>query len=144
VLCVEVLEHVPNPSALLSEIARVLRKDGSLVMTVPWSARLHHVPHDYRRYTRYGLCALLEASGFVRTRVEERGNDIAVMANKLLVVNIRLLRPKRWWEVVWSWPLAAIVAPVTAGFLVAAHLAIRFHLGSGEDPLGYGVVAVKL
>ncbi len=35
VICTEVIEHVTNPEAVLEEISRVLRTDGSAVLTVP-------------------------------------------------------------------------------------------------------------
>lgn len=143
VLCSEVLEHVPDASAFMAEVARVVRPGGSLVLTVPWSARLHHLPHDYRRLTRHGLVALFEASGFTDIRIEERGNDVAVVANKLIVMLIRVLRPAKRSQRIWCWPLALVLAPVASGFVIAAHVSMRLGLGSREDPLGYGVVATK-
>ena len=143
VLCTEVLEHVPDPSAFLADLQRVLRQGGTLILTIPWSARLHHLPHDYGRFTRYGLATLLEEAGFSRVTIEERGNDIAVIANKLIVLTIRLLRPRRLHNCVWAWPLAAMLLPVAVVFLISAHIAIYLHAGSREDPLGYGAIAVK-
>jgi len=55
VLCNEVLEHVPEPSRLLEEAARVLRAGGILLLTTPQTWGLHHEPHDFYRYTKYGL-----------------------------------------------------------------------------------------
>jgi len=144
VLCSEVLEHVPDAQAFLAELARVLRPGGTLVLTIPWSARLHHLPHDYRRLTRYGLADLIGAAGFAPVRIEERGNDVAAVANKVIVMMIRMLRPRRLVHAIWAWPLALLMAPVAAGFVIAAHVAIRFGLGSRDDPLGYGVVAQRL
>jgi SAM-dependent methyltransferase len=143
VLLVEVLEHVPDPAALLLELRRVLRQGGTLLMTVPWSARLHHLPHDYSRFTRYRLRDMLAAAGFSDVEVAERGNDIAVIANTLLVLAVRLVKPKRMLDAVWSWPLAVLVAPLVGVFLLAAHAALFLGAGSKEDPLGYGVAAVK-
>jgi hypothetical protein len=40
VMCFEVLEHVPDYRAGLSEISRVIRPGGKLVMTVPFNPRL--------------------------------------------------------------------------------------------------------
>ena len=143
VLCIEVLEHVPDPTAFLTDLQRVLRQGGTLILTVPWSARLHHLPHDYGRFTRFGLAVLLKSTGFSDVTIEERGNDIAVIANKLVVLMIRLLRPKPLFNCVWTWLLAAMLLPVLMVFLVAAHIALFLRVGSKEDPLGYGVIAVK-
>lgn len=143
VLCTEVLEHVSDPAAFICDLNRVLRKGGTLILTVPWSARLHHLPYDYSRLTRFGLASLLESAGLIVVTIEERGNDVAVIANKLLVLMIRLLRPHHWHNFLWSWILAISVAPVVIGFLFAAHATLLLRAGSSEDPLGYGVVAVK-
>lgn len=58
VICNQVLEHVPEPSLLISEIQRVLRPGGVLFLTTPQTWGLHHEPHDYFRYTKYGLAQL--------------------------------------------------------------------------------------
>lgn len=142
-LCAEVLEHVPDAEAFASELARVLRPGGSLVLTLPWSARLHHLPHDYRRLTRYGLQALLGRAGFSTVRIEERGNDVAAVANKLIVMAIRLLRPAKPLQAIWTWPLCVLLAPLALVFVMAAHLSMQLGLGSREDPLGYGLVAIR-
>lgn len=142
VLCVEVLEHVDDAEAFVCELARVLGPGGSLVLTIPWSARLHHLPHDYRRYTRHGLQRLLAGAGFRDIEIGERGNDVAVVANKLIVIGLSLVRA-RGGAVLWRWPLALLLAPVTAAFIVAAHVSLVAGLGSRHDPLGYGVVAIR-
>ena len=55
VLSVQVLEHTPRPAALVAEMARVLAPDGILILTAPFQFRLHEQPHDYFRYSPYGL-----------------------------------------------------------------------------------------
>jgi SAM-dependent methyltransferase len=144
-MCIEVLEHVPNPQDFLREVHRVLRLDGKLFLTVPWSARIHHMPHDYYRFTRFGLDALLRASGFGIESIDERGNDIATVANKLIVVQLRLLNIKEQGiSALWRFPLGIFIAPVTAAFIAAAHVSFVFGFGSEADPLGYAVVARKI
>jgi SAM-dependent methyltransferase len=46
VLNVQVLEHTPHPGALVKEMGRVLKNDGVLILTAPFSFRLHEEPHD--------------------------------------------------------------------------------------------------
>jgi len=74
VFCIEVLEHVPNPFAALTEIRRVLREDGVLTLSVPnpyhvkeliWN--LFRIPdrqgHIYS-WTRQAMTALAGMNGF--------------------------------------------------------------------------------
>lgn len=64
VLCSQVLEHVFTPEAFLREIHRVLRPGGRVVLTVPLAWDEHEQPHDFARYTSFGVRALLERNGF--------------------------------------------------------------------------------
>lgn len=68
VVCTQVLEHVAEPAAVLAEIARVLVPGGRLILVAPQSWHEHQVPHDYFRYTSYGLRHLLGKAGL---RVEQ-------------------------------------------------------------------------
>ena len=63
-LCIEVLEHVPNPFLAAKEVNRILRKGGFFILSAPHLSRLHEEPHDYFRYTPYGIKAILETNGF--------------------------------------------------------------------------------
>jgi SAM-dependent methyltransferase len=64
VLCTQVLEHVPNPGDCLRELQRVLKTGGRLFLTVPMAHPEHQAPHDYYRYTSFGLRYLLDHAGF--------------------------------------------------------------------------------
>lgn len=64
VICLEVLEHVKNPFHAASELVRVLRAGGKLLLTVPFLAQYHgkgglSQSHgfypDYWRFTHQGL-----------------------------------------------------------------------------------------
>lgn len=139
ILCTEVLEHVEDPASLIAEMNRVLRPGGTMVVTVPFSARVHHAPYDYHRYTPFRLRSLFAPVG--NARIEERGDDLAVIANKLIVICMRLVRPGS--GLLWRLPLLLLALPVTLLALALAHLSLRLGWGSKADPLGYGITATK-
>ena len=64
ILCNQVLEHVFNPDEFLSEIYRVMKPGGKMVLTVPFVWDEHEQPYDYARYSSFGLRALCEKNGF--------------------------------------------------------------------------------
>lgn len=55
VVMLEVLEHLERPSDAMLEAARVLRSDGTLLMSMPFLYPVHDAPHDFQRYTEFGL-----------------------------------------------------------------------------------------
>ncbi len=59
----QVLEHVPEPWRMVEEMARVLKPGGYLLLSAPHIWGLHEVPHDYFRFTCYGLQHLAERAG---------------------------------------------------------------------------------
>jgi SAM-dependent methyltransferase len=83
VVSIQVLEHTPRPQALLDEMARVLRADGLLILSAPFSGRLHEEPYDFFRYTPHGLRAMCGEAGLEVTEVWGQGNFWSVIGHKL-------------------------------------------------------------
>jgi SAM-dependent methyltransferase len=88
VLFTQVLEHVPDPARVLSELHRILAGGGRLYLTAPLVWELHEMPHDYYRYTSEGLRHLLEAAGFGSVEVEARNDCFTTLA--------QLMRNVQW------------------------------------------------
>ena len=83
VLCTQVLDDLPEPLQALQEIARVLRSDGMLLLSVPQSWGEHDLPHDYWRFTEPGLRFILRRAGFEVEAVDRRGGVMAVVSERL-------------------------------------------------------------
>jgi SAM-dependent methyltransferase len=64
VLSFQVLEHVRDVDTYLSEAARVIRRDGWLLLSTHGTWLYHPHPEDHRRWTREGLVAEIERHGF--------------------------------------------------------------------------------
>lgn len=73
VVALSLLEHVPDPQRTVNEAHRVLKKEGIFAVTVPFMNRLHFAPHDYFRFTEYGLRYILEKAGFKIIKIENSG-----------------------------------------------------------------------
>ena len=107
--CSQVIEHEDRPAAVLAELARVLKAGGTLVLTAPHLSRLHDAPHDYYRFTAYGLRSLAEGAGFLVERVVPAGGLLSFLGHNANVFWLALLAP-----VPLAGRLAAAVAALTS------------------------------
>ena len=76
VLCLEVLEHVPEPEAVLKEIARVLKHEGRAWISMPFLYPLHDAPFDFQRFTEYGLRRSMQRAGLDISNLRKSGHAI--------------------------------------------------------------------
>lgn len=89
--CFAVLEHVPDPLISFKELARVLKPQGKLILTVPHLSRLHEEPHDYFRFTKYGIKAALEAEGFEILELKPVGGLFCFLGHQVSIAFLGLL-----------------------------------------------------
>jgi SAM-dependent methyltransferase len=92
VVLTQVLEHVPDPEAILSEIYRVLKPDGKLLLSVPLNGPLHGEPWHYFQFTHYGLNQLAQKTRFHITEIEKVGGAFWLIGKRLPVAFKKFLK----------------------------------------------------
>jgi SAM-dependent methyltransferase len=80
VVSTQVFEHLEFPAESAAEIFRVLKPGGYALITVPQWNEMHEEPHDYFRYTRFGLESLFARAGFEVVEMEKRGGYRTTLA----------------------------------------------------------------
>jgi SAM-dependent methyltransferase len=141
VLSTETLEHISDPPVYLRQAFRCLKPGGVLILTVPFSARWHFIPHDYWRFTPTGLQRLLSTTGFTGTLVFARGNAVTVACYKVMALLLRLVMSQSqdlWKNIILRF-LGIVMLPILMLLALIANGSLMFD--GGDDCLGYTVVA---
>ncbi len=115
VVSFQVMEHIPEPAFFLSECFRILRPGGRLLITVPFMWHVHEEPHDYFRYTRYGLEHLLRKNNFTDIMIEENTGFWQMWVLKFNYHTARFARPVKYLFLP-VWLIGQIVAPILDRF----------------------------
>ncbi len=93
IFCTQVLEHVPRPWEAMREFARVLRSEGTLLVTVPHLAYVHGQPYDYFRYTQFGLASLAADAGMKVREMRPAGGFLCFLAEPFSIIFNAVLGP---------------------------------------------------
>lgn len=59
------LDDIPEPTEYFRELSRILKPHGVAIMVENQSYPEHDAPHDYFRFTKFGLANLARKNGFV-------------------------------------------------------------------------------
>jgi SAM-dependent methyltransferase len=142
VFCCSVLEHAKEPWKAFPEIWRVLAPGGTAIVSVPFIFYLHGQPHDYYRFTRYGLTYLAERAGFTVEKMVPNGGLTTLLLNVPSVALSMALSAAR---------LGRLIPPVTRLFVVVDRniggrlerggLFSMNHLAVLRKPVGSGIVS---
>ncbi len=88
-LMFEVLEYLKNPTITFSELNRILKRNGVLIMTTPFLYPLHDIPYDRNRFTNTQIKSFLNESGFKIKRIQTNGSFIEHL---FLSLNVFLMK----------------------------------------------------
>jgi ubiquinone/menaquinone biosynthesis C-methylase UbiE len=135
VLCIDVLEHVPEPTHALDEFARLLKPGGILILTAPFASNVHMAPYHFcSGFSKYWNLYYLQQRGFRIETLVANGDWYALLRQG--VTRLGGLERQRG---SWSWPLAYVYA-----LLGLAYFALRGRR-KAEDLacFGWQCVAVK-
>lgn len=134
----EVLEHVKNPVAVLKESHRLLKANGTILITAPFMFPIHGHPQDYGRYTGQWYADTLAEIGFSGIEVRRHGSMLSVLANQC-----------KLWSVCANSRLEAFILRWVSYYLIhramkqEASQEFQDHWLFGNSVLGYGVRATK-
>lgn len=98
------LEHVREPAAVVKELYRTLKPGGAILLVTPHEWEEHQQPHDYFRYTRFGMEYLLKNAGFTGLVIEPVGGFFRLLSR-------RLLNGLQFFPGIWVIPAALILVP---------------------------------
>lgn len=83
VMCTEVLEHVPDPVAVLKEFSRLLKPQGHLLITAPFASLTHFAPYHFASgLSRFFYEHHLPALGFDIEDLQLSGNYFEYLAQE--------------------------------------------------------------
>ncbi|MDX8394985.1 MAG: methyltransferase domain-containing protein [Mariprofundaceae bacterium] len=147
ILCSEVIEHVPDPVAVMAEFSRVLKPGGRLILTAPLGSGIHQEPyHFYGGYTPFWYERVLGEHGFSDVDVSANGGSLKAFSQEALrflqmTVPFGSVLPFVI-SIIWL-PFWLLLLPILGGFIpLTAHFLDRFD-HKQHFTVGYFVTAIK-
>jgi len=99
VKCTELLEHVEYPERVLEEISRVLKPNGTLILSAPFIFGIHGDPHDFQRFTDEKLGRMLEGNFHILT-LKKQGLYFTILA---YMIKHGILSSKSRYRIFFYW-----------------------------------------
>lgn len=138
IMCIEVLEHIPDAISAVRELSRLLKKGGRLIVSSPFCSLTHFAPYHFATgLSRYWYEKHLPAFGMEIEDLHLNGNFFEFMAQELKRVPWVICK---YGGTQWS-GLQKLATRIVLGALSESN-----RLAKGSDELlcfGVQVVAVK-
>lgn len=132
ILITDVLEHIGKPELLMSEMTRLLKPNGKLILTVPFLYWLHEQPHDYFRYTEFALQMFCQENDLLIIELAPYGGALEVILDILAKQLIRVSDQ------------VCIMYSILSLTLIESALGQKISLKMTKNfPIGYYLVAQK-
>lgn len=84
IMCIEVLEHIPDPILAIKEFSRLLKKDGQLIITAPFCSLTHFAPYHFATgFNKYYYEKHLSDHNFEIIEMTPNGNYFEFLASEV-------------------------------------------------------------
>lgn len=134
----QVLEHYKKPELMISEIARIIKSGGLILLSYPFIYALHEEPNDYQRLTHYKLKELFKKNDCEIIETKKQGgffSTVSMLANEQL--NFFAAKNKS------NYFLAGIIFPFFLMFQYTS-LLIDYFVKSEKVFINYIILAKKI
>lgn len=84
IMCIEVFEHISEPALAIKEFSRIIKPNGTLVITAPFCSVTHFAPYYFGNgYSKYWYEKILNDNGFEILEIKFNGNFFEYLAQEL-------------------------------------------------------------
>lgn len=139
IVSLSVMEHLCEPQIFLNESYRILKQDGTIILSIPWMWRIHEAPYDYFRYTPFGLKYIFEKAGYKNIHIQPTTGFFTMWFLKMNYFSLRWIKGsyfrKKLTKILLTpfWYIAQKLAPYLD----------NMHRGWSLESAGFFIVAKK-
>lgn len=130
-----IFEHISEPARVARELRRVMRPGGEAFIVVPLVRRQHQKPHDYFRFTEFGIEHLFREAGFRDIEIKHSNGAMVTLTSYAYFFQRGISMPQ-WLEKSFDFIHYWAIEPI--GFFLD-----RFDNGYGRDLTLYLLVRAK-
>jgi len=124
ITCIDVLEHINSPQDAFQSMARITKKDGTIILLIPFFMEIHggnNGEDDYFRYTKSSIKYLFNSNG-IKLKKSEYIGKFGTTLNTLIsgfIIREYQFAPSIQIKLLWL-IIAMLVIPLT--LIIRAHI----------------------